>query len=98
MIRSIPTPHGVADIEQAVLGARDIEGIVLRYGWFYGPGANAEPAGRPGVHIDAAAYATVLAIDRGSPGTYNIAEPGPTLSIAKATRELGWDHGFRAEA
>jgi nucleoside-diphosphate-sugar epimerase len=91
-----PTVHGVAALEQAVLGATSIEGIVLRYGWFYGPGANVEPAGRPGVHVDAAANAAVLAIDHGSPGVYNIAEPGPYLSIAKAKRELAWAPEFRA--
>lgn len=90
-----PNVHGVAALERAVLGAANIEGIVLRYGWFYGPGANPEPAGRPGVHVDAAANAAVLAIDHGAPGAYNVAEPGPHLSIAKATRELGWDPGFR---
>jgi nucleoside-diphosphate-sugar epimerase len=29
---------GMVHLEQAVLGARWTEGIVLRYGWFYGPG------------------------------------------------------------
>ena len=93
-----PSVHGVDALERAVLGAANIEGIVLRYGWFYGPGANAEPAGRPGVHVDAAANAAVLAIDRGSPGAYNIAESSPYLSTARARRELGWDPEFRAEA
>jgi hypothetical protein len=31
-------PPGMVHLEQAVIGARGIEGIVLRYGWFYGPG------------------------------------------------------------
>jgi hypothetical protein len=70
---------------------------VLRYGWFYGPGTNAEPAGRPGVHVDAAAHAAVLAIYCGSAGAYNIAEDSPYLSTARARRELGWDPGLRAE-
>jgi nucleoside-diphosphate-sugar epimerase len=30
-------------LEQAVLGARWTEGIVLRYGWFYGPGTSLAP-------------------------------------------------------
>ena len=87
----------MAALEQAVFRASNIEGIVLRYGWFYGSGANVEPAGRPGVHVDAAENAAVPTINRGSPGAYNIAEPDPYLSIVKATRELGWDPGFRAE-
>lgn len=91
-----PGAHGVAALEDAVLGAPGIEGVVLRYGWFYGPGAAPEPAGRPGVHVDAAANAAVLAIDHGSAGAYNVAEPGPYLSIAKATGALGWEPGFRA--
>ncbi len=28
----------LADLERQVLGAEGIEGLVLRYGWFYGPG------------------------------------------------------------
>jgi nucleoside-diphosphate-sugar epimerase len=92
-----PAVHGVLPLERAVLGAAEIEGIVLRYGWFYGPGANPRPAGEPGVHVDAAAHAAVLAIDRGAPGAYNIAEDGPHLSIEKARRELGWDPAFRAQ-
>jgi nucleoside-diphosphate-sugar epimerase len=59
-----PAQHGVLALESAVLGARPIEGVVLRYGWFYGPGANQKPAGSPGLHVDAAAQAAVLAIER----------------------------------
>jgi nucleoside-diphosphate-sugar epimerase len=32
-------------LEDAVLGARWTEGIVLRYGWFYGPGTSLSPDG-----------------------------------------------------
>jgi nucleoside-diphosphate-sugar epimerase len=32
--------RAVADLEEAVLGAQDIEGVVLRYGYFYGPGTS----------------------------------------------------------
>ena len=32
-------------LEQAVLGARWTQGIVLRYGWFYGPGTSLAPNG-----------------------------------------------------
>jgi len=89
------TVHGVLALETAVLEAKPIEGVVLRYGWFYGPGANAKPAGSPGVHVDAAAHAAVLAIERGAPGAYNVAEPSPHASTDKARRELGWDPDFR---
>jgi nucleoside-diphosphate-sugar epimerase len=89
------TVKGVLALESAVLDAAPIEGLVLRYGWFYGAGANKEPAGSPPVHVDAAANAAVLAVERGTPGVYNIAEPAPTIDITKARRELGWDPTFR---
>ncbi len=90
-----PVQDGVSALESAVLEARPIEGVVLRYGWFYGPGANEKPAGSPGVHVDAAAHAAVLAIERGAPGAYNVAEPSPYATTEKARRELGWDPSFR---
>ena len=34
---------GMRHLEEAVLGARWTEGIVLRYGWFYGPGTSLAP-------------------------------------------------------
>jgi nucleoside-diphosphate-sugar epimerase len=82
-------------LEQAVLNAAPIVGIVLRYGTFYGPGtgfAEEFPAlirkrklplvGGGGavwsfVHIDDAAAATVIAIERGAPGIYNIVDDDP---------------------
>jgi nucleoside-diphosphate-sugar epimerase len=85
--------RGVVALERAVLESPPLEGIVLRYGWLYGPGARAKPAGSPGVHVDAAAQAAVLAIDRGAPGIYNVAERSPQVSVDKARRELGWDPG-----
>jgi 2-alkyl-3-oxoalkanoate reductase len=38
-----PTPFGgairvIVTMEHAVLGANGLDGVVLRYGWFYGPG------------------------------------------------------------
>jgi nucleoside-diphosphate-sugar epimerase len=88
--------QGVVALERAVLEATPLEGVVLRYGWFYGPGTGAAPAGRPGVHVDAAAHAAVLAARRGAPGAYNVAEADGRVSIDKARRELGWDPAFRA--
>ena len=90
------TVRGVVALETAVLGAAPMEGVVLRYGWFYGPGASDEPKGRPGTHVDAAAWAAAIAVERGAPGIYNVCEPGPTIAIDKAQRELGWDPGHRA--
>ena len=73
-------------------------GIVLRYGRLYGPGTwNGDtPPQRSPLHVDAAAQAAVLAMTRGKPGIYNIAEDDGTLSIAKARGDLGWDPHFRA--
>jgi nucleoside-diphosphate-sugar epimerase len=78
--------------------APTLEGLVLRYGWLYGPGTGSTvAAGVPPLHVDAAAQAAALAVERGAPGIYNVAEPSPSVSVEKARRELGWDPGFRAE-
>src|SRR5262249_45174168 len=90
------TVRGVIALEEAVLGPAPIEGLVLRYGWFYGPGANSKPAGRPGLHVDAAALAAAPAVTRGGPGGSHNAAPDGDNSIDKARRELGWDPAFRA--
>jgi len=85
-------------LEQAVLTAPPLKGIVLRYGWLYGPGTGTEvAAGSPSLHVDAAALAAALAIDRGAPGIYNIAEPSQSVAVEKVRRELGWDPGFRLQ-
>jgi nucleoside-diphosphate-sugar epimerase len=87
---------GVVPLETAVLGQGDFEGIILRYGQFYGPGTwTAEPNGASPVHVEAAAYAAFLAVDRGRPGIYNIADPGGAVSVDKALSELGWRPNFR---
>jgi 2-alkyl-3-oxoalkanoate reductase len=70
-----------------------VEGIVLRYGSFYGPGASDEffglvrkrkmpVAGDGGgiwsfIHVDDAAAATVAALDHGSRGVYNVVDDEP---------------------
>ena len=93
-----PAMAGAIAAVQALEGAvRSMpEGIVLRYGYFYGPGTWSEQASRtPALHIDAAAQAALLALTRGKPGIYNVAEDDPALSSDKAKRELGFDAGFR---
>jgi hypothetical protein len=40
----------------------------------------------------------LLAIDRGKPGIFNIAEDDGFVSIAKALRELNFDPGFRLKS
>jgi len=84
---------GILELERLTLQTTGIAGIVLRYGFLYGTGtAYAEPrdAGRPRVHVAAAARAAVLALDRGSSGAYNIVDDDPTVSNRRARDELGW--------
>jgi nucleoside-diphosphate-sugar epimerase len=73
--------------------AAPLEGIVLRYGNFYGPGASEAlvelirrrrfPLVGDGagvwswIHLDDAAAATVAALDRGARGLYNIVDDDP---------------------
>jgi nucleoside-diphosphate-sugar epimerase len=61
-----PEADAVTSLEQAVLAA---DGVVLRYGFFYGPGTYFERdlPDAPRVHIDTAAARTLEALD---------AEPG----------------------
>jgi 2-alkyl-3-oxoalkanoate reductase len=86
-----------ADVEAVVAQARDIEGVILRYGFFYGPGTAFAPdgdvvkqirdgaypivgtgAGRfPFIHVHDAAALTVLALDHGSAGIYNVVDDSP---------------------
>jgi nucleoside-diphosphate-sugar epimerase len=79
-------------LERAVLEA-PLEGLVLRYGNFYGPGASEQMlelvrkrkmpiVGAGGgiwswIHVDDAAGATVAALERGAPGIYNIVDDDP---------------------
>jgi nucleoside-diphosphate-sugar epimerase len=81
---------GIVALERAVLDA-PLEGIVLRYGQLYGPDTGTDaPTGASPVHVDAASRAALLAVDRGTPGIYNIAEPNPHVGTDKARAELGW--------
>ena len=86
-------------LEDAVLRAPGIDGLVLRYGYLYGPGTWYEkPAKPPALHVDAAAHAALLALNRGAPGIYNIAEDDGAVAIAKARAALGFDPTMRLEA
>ena len=92
------TVRAAANMERQVLSS-GMEAIVLRYGFFYGPGTwHADPVRKPPLHIDAAAQAALLAVTRGEPGIYNIAEEDGTVSIAKACAEFGFDPNFRLAA
>jgi nucleoside-diphosphate-sugar epimerase len=79
-------------LERAVREAR-VEGLVLRYGFFYGPGASEQilepvrqrkmPVVGSGagiwswIHLDDAAAATVAAVEAGAPGVYNVVDDEP---------------------
>jgi 2-alkyl-3-oxoalkanoate reductase len=89
----------IRHVEDAVTGAEWVEGIVLRYGGFYGPDTSLSSDPRADisqnirkrkfpvlgsgagmwsfVHIADAASATVAAIERGSPGIYNVVDDEP---------------------
>ena len=82
----------IRHLEQAVLAA-PLEGMVLRYGNFYGPGASEMllelvrrrklPLVGSGagvwswIHVDDAAAATVAALERGQRGVYNVVDDDP---------------------
>jgi nucleoside-diphosphate-sugar epimerase len=92
------TIAGVVALEDAVLNTPGIDGIVLRYGRLYGPGTwYDKPGGAGPLTCDAAAHAALLAVTRGAPGIYNVAEDDGEFAIDKARRELGFDPGFRID-
>jgi nucleoside-diphosphate-sugar epimerase len=85
-----PGMKAISHVEDVVVKAG---GAVLRYGWFYGPGANddlVEPVRKrqfpvvgsgagycSWVHLDDAASATVLAVERGAKGVFDIVDDDP---------------------
>jgi nucleoside-diphosphate-sugar epimerase len=92
-----PQLDAIQHLEEAVLGAGWTEGVVLRYGWFYGPGTSMArgseqaklvrrrrfPVVADGaavwsfIDVADAAAATVAALERASPGTYNVVDDDP---------------------
>ncbi|MFL5269343.1 MAG: NAD-dependent epimerase/dehydratase family protein [Stellaceae bacterium] len=90
------TLEAIGYLEKAVTSSSGIEGVVLRYGAFYGPhtglfdGPMIEQLRRRRVpligdangwwsflHIDDAAAATAIAVERGAAGIYNIVDDEP---------------------
>jgi nucleoside-diphosphate-sugar epimerase len=89
------TVQGIVALEREILKTPEIAGVVLRYGYLYGPDTWYDvPPKPPSVHVDAAAHAALLAASKGA-GVYNIAEDDGAVSSAKAKRELGFDPAFR---
>jgi nucleoside-diphosphate-sugar epimerase len=88
------TVEAVEALEQTV--AAMPEGLVLRYGFLYGPGTWSLDTPRPpALHVDAAAHAALLTLTRGAPGIYNVAEDDPGLSSEKAKRAFDFDPAYR---
>src|SRR5262249_23914383 len=92
------TVAGVATLERLTVSSPPIARVVLRYGHLYGPGTGTNTAEAPALHVDAAAWAAVLAIEKARRGIYNIAELSEYLSTEKAQRELGFDASVRLKA
>jgi nucleoside-diphosphate-sugar epimerase len=84
--------RGVLELERLVGGAGDLEGVILRYGFFYGPGTawELETAPSPRVSVEGAARAAFLAIDHGPPDTYNVVDDDDAVSNRRARLLLGW--------
>lgn len=99
----------IKHVERAVTSADGIEGVVLRYGGFYGPGTSLARGGEQFeairerkipvvgdgggiwsfIEIGDAADATVAAIERGSPGIFNVVDddPAPVSTWVPAAAE-----------
>jgi nucleoside-diphosphate-sugar epimerase len=90
------TTRGVVALEHAVLHSPPVAGTVLRYGQLYGPGTGSDkPDGSAPLHVDAAAFAALLAVEQGAAGIFNIAEPGGEVAIDKAVSVLRWSADMR---
>jgi len=90
------TMAGVVVLEGLTLNSPPLRGVVLRYGQLYGPGTwNTAQSGPVPVHVDAAAFAALLAARSDRVGIFNIVEERGKVSAEKARRELGWEAAFR---
>jgi 2-alkyl-3-oxoalkanoate reductase len=89
--------EALVSLEKQVLEAGEPEGVVLRFGWFYGPGTYYDRGGSVAdetskrrypligsgdgrfsfIHTEDGAAAYVAAVDRGSPGVYNVVDDEP---------------------
>ena len=92
------TVEGVATLERLVLDTPGLQGCVLRYGRIYGPGTgNRDASGLElPVHVEAAAWAAVLALEKRVVGAFNVAELNGYADTDKVRRTLGWHESLRA--
>jgi 2-alkyl-3-oxoalkanoate reductase len=102
LFHGAPAPFGdaaeaLAGLEREVTEAEGMEGIVLRFGWLYGPGTYYDRDGSVTedahkrrmpvvgkgtgtfsfVHVEDAASAVLAALERGTPGAYNVVDDEP---------------------
>ena len=85
--------RGILELEPMTLDTAGLEGVVLRYGYFYGPGTSyptADDAPRPRVAVEDAARATALALTA-TAGIYNVLDDDPDVSNVRAREVLGWE-------
>ena len=88
--------RGIAALEKWALDSFSLDATVLRYGLLYGPGTGAQaPSGPSPVHVEAAAWAALLATRRASGGIFNVVEDKDDVSNEKARRVLGWTPELR---
>ncbi|WP_163713782.1 NAD-dependent epimerase/dehydratase family protein [Mangrovibacterium lignilyticum] len=89
------TAEGVRNLERQVTES-GVEGIVLRYGLLYGPKTGFDtPIAPASVHVEAAAKAAEIAVTKGQPGIYNVAEADESLSCEKAIGAFDWNPDWR---
>jgi nucleoside-diphosphate-sugar epimerase len=90
------TSRAVASLEDQITNAQFV-GIVLRNGLLYGNGTGFDSPVEfvPSVHVDAAANAAFLAINRKTTSIYNVADNDNRLSSEKIKSELGWSPDYR---
>jgi nucleoside-diphosphate-sugar epimerase len=93
------TIGGIVALENWTLNSPPLAGTVLRYGQIYGPGTGfTSPTGFAPLHVDAAAYAALLAVENSVTGIFNIAEGNSYAASEKAGTELHWRSDFRLPA
>jgi nucleoside-diphosphate-sugar epimerase len=89
LFKDAPPPFGGAvaaltDLEQQVTGAEGIEGVILRYGWLYGPGTYFD---RDGSQTEEALRRRVPIVGKGT-GTFSFiqVEDAATATVAAVER------------
>ena len=91
-----PARESVIELERLTLNSSPLAGTVLRFGMLYGPNTwFAEPSGSAPVHVDAAAWATLLAIQHDAIGTFNIAEESGYVTSRRAHDAFAWNEASR---